>query len=107
MTENWKTKTAFLVLLAVKDNPKHGYEIANYIREKSGGYFSVSFGNLYPVLHRLEKDGLLESRLAEVGEEKTKKVYSLTKAGRKELANEKNQFQAFIGAYGKMMGSET
>ena len=54
------SRGTFLALLALQDGPKHGYEISTWIEARSRGFFSLSFGALYPILHRLEKEGLVE-----------------------------------------------
>jgi PadR family transcriptional regulator PadR len=51
-----------LILAVLAEGPLHGYAIACELRERSGGMLEVAEGTLYPVLHRLEKDGLIHSR---------------------------------------------
>ena len=75
MSEIIRARGVFLALLALKDGPKHGYEIAAFIKTKSEGFFSLSFGALYPILHKLEKDQLARASWEEVGGTKQKKVY--------------------------------
>jgi len=106
MVEQWKSRGPFMVLLALQDGAKHGYEIAAYLRERSDGFFSISFGALYPILHQLEKDGLISGDWQPVGQ-KPKKVYPLTRAGRKMLAAERARFDRFVGAFGKLLGDKT
>ncbi len=84
------------MLLSLRDGTKHGYEIATYVKEKGKGFFSISFGSLYPVLHKLEKDGLIKGAWKDVGNAKTKKVYSLTAKGRKGLELEVSQYKEFV-----------
>jgi PadR family transcriptional regulator PadR len=79
------TSGRFLVLLALSHGPKHGYEIARHLEERSGGVFTLSFGALYPVLHRLELDGLASATWDDDGG-KRRKVYALTRAGAAALA---------------------
>ena len=98
-------RAPFLVLLALRAGAKHGYEIASWIQESSGGVFSLSFGALYPVLHKLEKDGLAAAHWQAVGEPgvKKKKVYQLTAKGRRELESERERFAALHGALARLM----
>ena len=74
-----------LVLAALSDGPKHGYQIALDTEARSGGLFVLQHGTLYPVLHRLEEAKLVRS--AWRGEEggRRRRVYRLTEAGRREL----------------------
>ncbi len=51
-----------LILAVVEEGPLHGYAIACELRERSGGMLEVAEGTLYPMLHKLEKDGLIRSR---------------------------------------------
>ena len=97
----------FLVLLALRGGSKHGYEIASWIQDRSGGFFTLSFGALYPVLHKLEKEGLLAAEWQAVGEPgvKQKKVYQLTNKGRRALESERQRFAALHGALARLLES--
>jgi len=101
-----RSRGIFLTLLALQDSPKHGYEIASYLKERSGGFFSLSFGALYPILHRLEKGGLVSARWQRVGSSKEKKVYALTAKGRKAIEEERQNYDALAGAFAKLFGGK-
>jgi DNA-binding PadR family transcriptional regulator len=109
MGESWKSRGTFLVLLALRTGAKHGYEIAAYLEERSGGFFTLSFGALYPILHRMEKDGLVSARWQAVGASgaKQKKVYALTAKGRKALGAEQASFHAQTGALARLLEDES
>ena len=62
------------------------------VRRVSGGTLDWSSSMLYPVLHRLEKDGLIRSQWKPSGEGRMRKYYALTEAGREELSAEKEQW---------------
>ena len=106
MPEPWKSRGTFLVLLALKGGAKHGYEIAGHLSERTQGVFSMSFGALYPILHRLEKDGLVSARWEAVGQSgaKQRKVYALTAKGRRALTAERASFEALTGAFARLLG---
>jgi DNA-binding PadR family transcriptional regulator len=106
MPEAWKSRGTFLVLLALKNGAKHGYEIAGHLTERSQGFFTLSFGALYPILHRLEKDGLVSARWEAVGASgaKQRKVYALTAKGRRALTAERASFEALAGAFARLLG---
>lgn len=104
MPESQPPRGAFLVLAALRQGAKHGYEIATHLRERSGGVFTLSFGALYPILHRLEKDGLVSGTWEDVGPAKRKKVYALTRKGETALGAEKARYLAFAGALSKLLG---
>jgi PadR family transcriptional regulator PadR len=101
MPENWKSRGTFLVLLALADGPKHGYEIATFLKERSGGFFTLSFGALYPILHKLEKEGLVGGTWVE-----RRKTYELSKAGRAALVDERERYDELVGAFARLFGSK-
>jgi PadR family transcriptional regulator PadR len=79
------TTVAILKLLADEEEPLHGYEIIRRLEARSQGYFRFKEGLIYPRLHRMEHDGLLESRwLGERGTRR-RKVYAVTEKGRRQL----------------------
>lgn len=104
MSDASKTRGRFMVLLALAHGPKHGYEVARYLEETSGGYFSLSFGALYPVLHRLEKDKLVSATWQDAGTLRKKKVYALTARGRAALTQERDDYEAFTLAFARLLG---
>lgn len=98
-----KTRGRFMVLLALANGPKHGYEIARYLKEQTGGYVSLSFGALYPVLHRMEKDKLVSASWEEAGTTRKKKVYALTDKGHGALRGERDEHEAFALAVARLL----
>lgn len=76
-----------LVLAALRDGPRHGYQIALETEERSGGLFVLQHGTLYPVLHRLEQAGVVESEWEKDGGRR-RRVYTLTADGRRRLASQ-------------------
>ncbi len=77
-------KYALMDLLA--DHPMHGYELIKELEEKSGGFYTPSAGAVYPTLQMLEDRGWLSSSSVE-----GKKVYTMTDAGRAELADHRSR----------------
>lgn len=76
-----------LVLRLLKSEAKYGYQIIQEMREKSEETFLLKDGTLYPVLYRLEDDGLVVSRWSEAeGKQVPRKYYEITEAGRKSLS---------------------
>src|SRR5215472_8942099 len=72
----------YLVLDAIAAQPRHGYEIIQHIEERSGGAYRPSPGVVYPTLQMLE-----ELEHARVDDREGKKVYAITAAGKKDLAD--------------------
>ncbi|MFC1572360.1 PadR family transcriptional regulator [Candidatus Eisenbacteria bacterium] len=69
-----------LILGVLADGPKHGYQVALEIEQRSGGYFKFYLGTLYPILHKLEKDGFIKGTWAP-DSGRRKKLYALTDRG--------------------------
>jgi transcriptional regulator, Acidobacterial, PadR-family len=87
-----------MILQIVSPEPAHGYGIAQRLQQVSGDVIQVNQGSLYPALHRLEQRGWLKSewRRSETGREA--KFYSLTRAGAKQLAVEKDSWDRLTEA---------
>ena len=81
-----------LAILAKGDN--YGYAILQRVRESSGGRMEWTDGMLYPVLHRLERLGHVESRWEVAESGRRRKYYRITSQGRARLAEERKQWQA-------------
>lgn len=83
-----------LVLAILAEADSYGYAILQRVRELSGGEVEWTDGMLYPVLHRLERLGHIQSRweVAETG--RRRKYYGITAGGRAQLAEERKQWQA-------------
>jgi DNA-binding PadR family transcriptional regulator len=84
-----------LVLLAcVQRGPLHGYALIQELRRRSNGSFNLPEGTVYPALHRLERSGYLKSRSGTV-QGRRRRVYSLTRTGRKALDEEASAWRQF------------
>jgi PadR family transcriptional regulator, regulatory protein PadR len=82
-----------LVLAILAEGDSYGYAILRRVRELSGGALEWTDGMLYPVLHRLERSGLIESRWESAESGRRRKYYRLTEAGREQLADERRQWR--------------
>ncbi len=83
-----------LVLGVLREGPQHGYSIARQINERSASVLSLGEGQLYPLLKRLEKDGLIEGEW-ETSEEgrPPRRVYALSAEGRAELERQAERWR--------------
>jgi len=83
-----------LVLAILSEGDSYGYAILRRVHEASGGRMEWTDGMLYPVLHRLERLGHIKARweVAETG--RRRKYYAITAGGRKQLAEDRRQWQA-------------
>ena len=84
--------TVPLVLSVLTEGESYGYALIQRVRELSGGQIEWTEGMLYPVLHWMEKEGLIESQWREAETGRKRKYYRLRKAGRKALQAEKTQW---------------
>src|SRR5512139_3550238 len=90
-----------MVLAILTEGDSYGYAILKRVRELSGGALEWTDGMLYPVLHRLERSGLIESRWAKAESGRRRKYYRITDSGRRQLADERRQW----GTVGKTLGT--
>jgi PadR family transcriptional regulator, regulatory protein PadR len=91
-----------LVLAILAEGDSYGYAILKRVRDLSGGELDWTDGMLYPVLHRLERSGLVEARWEKAESGRQRKYYRLTEAGRRQLADERRQWQTVDRALGKI-----
>ena len=84
-----------LVLAALREGPRHGYQIALDVGAHSKGVFRFRHGTLYPILHRMEANGFIQGRWSS-GAGRRKKVYSLTGTGSRRLSGETDRVQEIL-----------
>ena len=82
-----------LVLAILIEGDSYGYAIIKRVTELSGGHLQWTDGMLYPVLHRLERQGLVAARWSEAESGRQRKYYRITKDGRAQLAAQRQQWQ--------------
>lgn len=93
-----------LILTILKRGESYGYQIIRDVKEMSGGTLEWSDGMLYPVLHKLEKDGCIKSRWDVSDEGRRRKYYSITETGKEELADAKSQWLSVHNVLRKLWG---
>jgi PadR family transcriptional regulator, regulatory protein PadR len=86
-----------LILAVVAAAPAHGYAIIEELKRRSRGAFALPEGTVYPALHRLERAGLLESGWSKRSGRK-RRVYKLTRRGRRQLEARKSEWHEFARA---------
>ncbi|GHN02342.1 PadR family transcriptional regulator [Cytophagales bacterium WSM2-2] len=84
--------TKLIILGILRQGNSYGYLIIKKIKELSGGKMEYSDGMLYPVLHNLEKSGLIESKWVMEDDTRPRKYYEITEMGKKELVAEKEHW---------------
>ena len=83
-----------IVLAILAEDDSYGYAILQRVRELSGGRMEWTDGMLYPVLHRLERLGHVEARWETAESGRRRKYYSITRAGKAQLAEDRKQWEA-------------
>lgn len=86
-TDVWQGTLALMVLKTLEAmGPQHGYGIARRIEQTSGDSLALNYGTLYPALLKLEQEGYIASEWGISENNRKAKFYSLTRAGRKQVA---------------------
>jgi transcriptional regulator len=92
-----------LVLKTLTRGPMHGWGIAQSIHQISDEILRVEEGSLYPALHRLELDGMVDSEWGQSSHNRRAKYYRLTARGRKQLTQESARWRQIAGAIARVM----
>jgi DNA-binding PadR family transcriptional regulator len=98
------TTLAILKLLVDTAQPMHGYQIARALESRSKGSFQFKEGLIYPRLHQMEREGLVRSQWEGESGSRRRKVYLPTAEGKRRLALELEQWQAFSLSMDQLLG---
>lgn len=93
-----KGSAEFLVLSTLDGPDRHGYELAQIIETRSDGRLRFKAATLYPLLYKLEGEGLVSGRWVERSGERRKRYYRLTAEGRRALGARRRVWREFIQA---------
>jgi transcriptional regulator len=99
-----KGSAEMLVLALLEARPRHGYEIARLIEDRSEGRLQFHVASLYPLLYRLEKRGLVEGKWVEQPGERRRRYYQLTPEGRKALEAQRKAWRDLFQALDRVAG---
>jgi transcriptional regulator len=100
---NFKGTLPTLILEALQHQPNHGYRIAQSIKERSSGVLDFKEGTLYPALHKLENEGMVESyESTENG--RSRRHYRITKSGRAMLTKDRAEWRELSQAVTTILG---
>jgi PadR family transcriptional regulator PadR len=92
-----------MILRTLQWGPQHGHGIGQAIRANSLEALQVEHGSLYPALHRLEKQGWIESEWKTTENKQRAKYYRLTRSGRKQLGEEHSKWKRMVEAIARVM----
>ncbi len=94
-----------LILKSLSREARHGYGIAQYLKERSEDVLQVGESSLYPALQRLLLNGWVKAEWGASDNNRRARYYTLTAAGRKRLAAELEDFGRMIGAIQRILGT--
>jgi PadR family transcriptional regulator, regulatory protein PadR len=97
-TELLRGTLDMLILRTLSLEPLHGVSVADRIKQITGGTFDVPAGSLFPALHRLETKGWIAGEWGANERRKRVKSYQITSAGRRQLSDEKRQWDRIVAA---------
>jgi transcriptional regulator len=95
-----------LILKTLSLEPMHGFGIARRVEQLSKGVFKVNPGSLLVAMQRLERAGWLDAEWRQTPNGRRARVYSLTRAGRKQLDIETTEWSRRAGAIARMLKAE-
>jgi PadR family transcriptional regulator PadR len=100
-----------LILACLESGPMHGYQIAIEIQERGRGFFRFNYGTLYPILHQMEKDGLVSGTWSpetrddgSTKRRRKRKQYVLTEKGRRYASDQRSSWRDFIANFLHVLG---
>jgi PadR family transcriptional regulator, regulatory protein PadR len=107
-TDVWQGTLALMVLKTLESmGPLHGYGIARRIEQTSGDALAVNYGTLYPALLKLEQEGYISAKWGVSDNNRRAKYYSLTRAGKKQVEKEAQQWEQTSEIIARFLTPET
>jgi len=100
---NFKGTLSTLILEALVREPTHGYRIAQQIKERSQGVLDFKEGTLYPALHKLQSEGMVDS-YESIENGRPRRYYLITDSGRETLAQDRAQWHKLSQAVTTILG---
>ncbi len=102
-----KGNTETLLLVLMQAEPMYGYQLAKEVDLRSSGYFAFKEGTMYPALHRLERDKLVEGSWQDTPNGVRRRYYRITAKGKQALADRLSEWRRFSQAMNSVMLPET
>ena len=99
-----KGSAEILILSVVEDEAHHGYQIAKLIEQRSSGDLRFTLASLYATLYRMEDRGWIKGRWVEKAGQRRRCYYRITDAGRKVLADQREDWRRFVAALAQVAG---
>ena len=103
----WQGTLALMVLRTLETmGAQHGYGLARRIEQTSGNRLQLNYGTLYPALLKLEQEGFIRSRWGVSENNRKAKFYTLTRAGRRQLATETESWERMASIIQRLLGTQ-
>lgn len=102
-----KGNTDSLLLCLISRQPTYGYQIVKELEKRSNGYFQFKEGTLYPALHRLERDKLIDGKWQTLPNGQQRRYYHITEKGQQFLTTRLATWQDFSTAVEAVIQPET
>src|ERR1051325_2878757 len=101
-----KGSAELLILSLLAGRPRHGYDIAKLMADRSGGYLKFHIASLYALLYRLEERHWIHGQWVEKAGQRRRRYYRLTPAGTRILRQHKQTWREFVAAVARVTGVE-
>lgn len=92
-----------VILSLLRERAMYGYEMVKQVNARTDGKLQWREGTLYPALHKLESEGLVNSRWRDSEAGKARKYYAITRKGRQELEKRSQQWQEFSSSLNRLL----
>jgi DNA-binding PadR family transcriptional regulator len=96
--------TTMLILNLLNDSDMYGYQMIEELECRSENIFTLKAGTLYPILHTLEQQGMVESYDKTADNARSRKYYRITKNGKEFFKEKKSEWQHYISIVNKVLG---
>ena len=98
-----KGSTESIILSLLLREPMYGYRLAREIEQRSDGYFKFRGGTLYPALHRLEREGMIDGKWQSTPGMQQRRYYFITEKGRTSLSRRAAHWRGFADAVSRVI----
>jgi PadR family transcriptional regulator len=102
-----KGSAELMILSLLEGRARHGYEISQLIEQRSNGDVRFKVASLYPLLYRLERRGWIVGQWVEKDGQRRRRYYRLTREGRKVLTAQRQGWERFVAAIGRITAPES
>ncbi|AKL95968.1 transcriptional regulator PadR family [Clostridium aceticum] len=99
-----KGSTTMLILNLLSNSDMYGYQMVKELEKHSDNTFTLKEGTMYPILHSLESEGMVEAYWNEGTSERKRKYYHITSKGKKLLKEKKKEWELYSKTVNKVMG---